>query len=216
MPLGCFYVRTVPANFLCFLQFWILDDACCRPRLQAAMSYAHRDSSTHLRASTHSHTQTWRASNPHTCASFCHNVEQVLPPQPNVIFNSILSSLWEPCEEGGKDVGAYFPTANFSCSKRKVLCVQIIELALVSKNNIITIINCNYSQINYAHRLQISLFPLLTLSCYTSAPVFVSGPAHVTHSTPTTTSKSVTTLTTVTTWSVTRPDTIDTYNWRTL
>lgn len=107
-------------------------------------------------------------------------------------------------------VGAYFPTANFSCSKRKVLCVQIIELALVSKNNIITIINCNYSQINYAHRLQISLFPLLTLSCY------VSAPADVTHSTPTTTSKSVTTLTTVTTWSVTRPDTIDTYNWRTV
>lgn len=115
---------------------------------------------------------------------------------------------------GRGEVGAYFPTANFSCSKRKVLCVQIIELALVSKNNIITIINCNYSQINYAHRLQISLFPLLTLSCYASASV--SGPAHVTHSTPTTTSKSVTTLTTVTTWSVTRPDTIDTYNWRTL
>lgn len=111
---------------------------------------------------------------------------------------------------GGRVVGAYFPTANFSCSKRKVLCVQIIELALVSKNNIITIINCNYSQINYAHRLQISLFPLLTLSCY------VSAPADVTHSTPTTTSKSVTTLTTVTTWSVTRPDTIDTYNWRTV
>lgn len=171
---------------------------------------------TYVRAHTHTHTYIHGVLATHTHArvfattwkKFCHHSQ--------MLFSTLFCLHFGSPGKRGGDVGAYFPTANFSCSKRKVLCVQIIELALVSKNNIITIINCNYSQINYAHRLQISLFPLLTLGCYAFASVSVSGPAHVTHSTPTTTSKSVTTLTTVTTWSVTRPDTIDTYNWRTL
>lgn len=127
-PLGCFYVRTLPANFLCFLQFWILDDACCQPRPHAAMSYAHRDSNTYLHTHTHAHT---RATHTHarvfatTWKKFCRHCQMLF----STLFCLHLSGTF-----GGRDErdGAYFPTANFTCSKRKVLCVQIIELALVS------------------------------------------------------------------------------------